>query len=359
MIWNGIHGSCRFATLVMSCGAAVTQISPDVATKLTVYHLNPASAGALPVNMDTGDVRGDLYFYLGQFLLPLECKNVSGESRAHFDCDNPERVDPNRVVTSANLEIDKRFTNYSACNLCNGTDPFSHKPCEKGTYVCDCFSQSGGGCDPKRVGIESITEHFAPHTPTETCTNSLHAACGNAQHNISTCYACLKTHMSQFRDCDRRDLEGFCPSRWQHCDATAPEWACWAENIPRKTGGNWYSTMKEGQCTESATPGHCSWRVLSMKTIRADCLKEKLVSTVEFHGPECFDSCGPRSETSSCWITCFFDTVLGTDARHSTSKPLGGIPIAEIERAWADAFLPKDKGGCGEVALPSLSALVI
>jgi len=41
---------------------------------LSVYHMNPQSAGAIPLNMDTGDTLGDLYFYLGQFLLPVEVR---------------------------------------------------------------------------------------------------------------------------------------------------------------------------------------------------------------------------------------------------------------------------------------------
>jgi hypothetical protein len=48
---------------------------------LTVYHVNPASAGEVPVNMNTGDAAGDLFFYLGQFLLPLEYASHRSASR--------------------------------------------------------------------------------------------------------------------------------------------------------------------------------------------------------------------------------------------------------------------------------------
>ena len=126
-------------------------IPPANAQNITVYHLNPKSAGALPVNMDTGDARGDLYFYLGEFLLPLECANATAHTRAQFDCDNPERVDKNLVVTKVtpiahhalspfdtchdtaqvNLQVDSRLTSYSACNLCNGkviARAYTHPP---------------------------------------------------------------------------------------------------------------------------------------------------------------------------------------------------------------------------------------
>merc|ERR1719476_1295664 len=87
------------------------QINPQYAQKLTLYHLNPLEAGVIPTNMDTGDERGDLYFYLGQFLLPIECANPEG--RAKFDCDNPERFG-DTVITRVVMEVDNRYTTYSA-----------------------------------------------------------------------------------------------------------------------------------------------------------------------------------------------------------------------------------------------------
>ena len=37
---------------------------------------------------------------------------------------------------------------------------------------------------------------------------------------------------------------------------------------------------------------------------------------------------------------------LVQDARTSNTKPLGGIGIADLEKSWAGAFLPKAEGGC-------------
>lgn len=56
--------------------------------------------------------------------------------------------------------------------------------------------------------------------------------------------------------------------------------------------------------------------------------------------------------TNPCWITCFFDTVLGVEAQNSTSKPLGGMGMAAIEKTWTSTFLPKAEGGCDEVSIP-------
>jgi hypothetical protein len=332
------------------------QIPPEHARSLTVYHLNPASAGALPVNMDTGDVAGDLYFYLGQFLLPIECANASSESRAHFDCDNPERVDPNRVVTKVDMIVDSRTTTYSACNLCNGTDPFTQKPCANGTYVCDCFGHGSAPCDRTKVGNESIAEHFAPHVPSTKCSAALDTACGKFIKNRKMCSACLFTHYNRLlqETCMDKDIESYCPNDFQLCTAktaaTAPEWACWDANIPRKTGGFWYSTLKEGMCNKSSSS--CGWEAKSTQTVHADCLKDKLMSAVEAQGKPCFTSCGHRNVTSTCWISCFFDTVLGPDARHSVSKPLGGMPLADIKHAWTSAFSPEQEGGCKVVDMP-------
>merc|ERR1712007_278387 len=90
-----------------------------------------------------------------------------------------------------------------------------------------------------------------------------------------------------------------------------------------------------------------------MKTIKADCLSGVVVSTVESHDQTgCFEGCGVRNETNPCWIGCFFDTVLGKDARYSVAKPLGGMSAAEIAKGWTNAFLPKKDGGCDEIEVP-------
>lgn len=337
------------------CAAAVfqqcaAQIDPAHAKNQTVYHLNPVTAGAVPINMDTGDARGDLYFYLGQFLLPLECANVSSQSRSHFDCDNPERVDPDLVVTRVDMQIDNRNTQYSACNLCNGTDPFTRKPCKLGSYVCDCFNYENKSvtCDATRVGTESIADKFTPHVTNKQCAAALEEKCGSVKKDARLCGLCEIFHMKGLKkaNCGTEDFFGYCPSQWEKCSNTSKEWTCWAENIPRKTGGNWFSTLKDGLCNKSSPEGSCGWKVLSTKTVKNKCLKEKLMTHAEKASPDCFGSCGPRDTNSSCWIGCFFDTMLGPQARHSDTVALGGLPVAEIEKTWESAFLPEEQGGC-------------
>jgi hypothetical protein len=335
----------------------VAQIDPAHALNLTAYHLNPASVGAVPINMDTGDAIGDLYFYLQQFLLPVECASGSNVGRAKFDCDNPERVDPNLVVTKVDFQIDARFTSYSACNLCNGTDPFSGKPCQKGSYSCGCLARrTGGKCDPTRVGVEDVKATFAPHSAAPQCVAAMMELCGAAQ-NISSkaCWGCLIAHEKELQNasCGLYDSSSFCPTPWNpRCNATTPDWVCWSENIPRKYGGKWYSTMKEGLCNRTSSTGSCGWKVYSTRTIKNDCLSERLVSHVESRDPQCFGGCGARNTTSPCWIGCFFDTLLGPEARNSSEVQLGGFPAAELAKVWDDSFLPEEHEGCPNVEVP-------
>jgi len=333
------------------------QIPPEFAQNLTVYHLNPLSAGALPVNMNTGDAQGDLYFYLGQFLLPLECKNASRESRATFDCDNAERRDPSLVVTQVNLEVDVRTTTYSACNLCNGTDPFTGGMCERGTYICNCF---GARCRRNKVGKMNVTKQFAPNGPTEQCTKAFNESCGHLVGHKALCSLCTLEHFRKLQrsGCKGKDVPYVCNlNPWFHgCNSTSPEWTCWAENIVRKTGGLWYSTLREGQCQTGDSSTGCSWRSLTTKSVREPCLKGQLMAAVEAFQPNCFEACGPRNTTSNCWISCFFDAILGPAARHSVSEPLTGIPLPALERAWENAFLPEALGGCPSVKTPALAS---
>lgn len=84
-----------------------------------------------------------------------------------------------------------------------------------------------------------------------------------------------------------------------------------------------------------------------MRTVKEQCLKGHLIRSVEQADQTgCFTACGPRNTTDACWIGCFFDTLLGKDARKSTALPLGGMSVADVERGWADAFLPEAQGGC-------------
>merc|ERR1712019_107889 len=143
----------------------------------------------------------------------------------------------------------------------------------------------------------------------------------------------------------------FCPGPFGFCDKNAPAWECWRENIPRKTRGYWVSTLKEGMCTASSPPGSCSWRVERTTTVDEKCLRNSIMSTVEASAPGCFTGCGPRNETSTCWIDCFFDAILGREARTSNLLPLGGVALDDLQKAWEKAFAPTWEGGCPVISM--------
>lgn len=289
----------------LAIGAA--QINPQHSEHLTMYHLNPKSAGVIPANMDTGDARGDLYFYLGQFLLPIECADPQG--MAKFDCQNPERFGET-VVTKVEMEIDNNYTKYSACNLCNGTDPFSHKSCTVGTYVCDCFNfHSSGTCDPAKVGMENKTGRYLSSQP------------------------------------------------YQRCTSYSKDYECWDQNIRSKVGGIWYSTLAEGMCDSSSAEGTCSWKVMNTSTVKASCLKDSLADAAEAADKRsCFSQLGPRNYTSHEWISCLMDTVLGPEAKNSTK--IAGMPLEDLVTAWEKPFLSEAAGGCPKLPSSSYSFVV-
>lgn len=317
---------------------------------IKVYHLNPISAGVVPVNMDTGDALGDLYFYLGQFLLPVECADPHASGSSGFDCNNPERRDPSLVVTEVDLEVDTGYTVYSACNLCNGTDPLSGKPCELGTYVCDCFSDSNttAPCDRSKVGKMHVADTFG-HQPNAQCKAGREQLCpytpqpmGSPEKEDYECEKCVfgpnrQKLQSEF-GCVSSDLWHYCPSPTR-CHPQNPDWTCWHDNIVRKTGGLWFSTLKEGQCGGTTVEDNCTWAVKATKTVNETCMHESIVDALVEHTPACFQGCPqPKNESSSCFIDCFFTSLLGEGAGDNTTGKLGGIPLSKLEEGWTRAF---------------------
>ena len=122
-----------------SIGAWCTPgINPLYKTNITVYHVNPASYGLVPVNMNTGDAHGDMFFDIKSVATPLECaKNASVAGNAGFDCNNQEVVAPDLSITKLILEVDARYTHYSMCVSNSrlqprlGLDTVPHMP-----YMC-------------------------------------------------------------------------------------------------------------------------------------------------------------------------------------------------------------------------------
>ena len=110
----------------------------QAATNTTLYHINPLSYPAAPVNMDLGDIAGDLFFDISQVLNVFACYDKPAVP--YIICDNKETVGKDLGVTKVVLAVSEQsYGPYATCNICiNGTSPLnaSHS-CTDGEYVCD------------------------------------------------------------------------------------------------------------------------------------------------------------------------------------------------------------------------------
>jgi len=274
-------------------GFCTRGIDPRYKRNITVYHINPSTFGDVPVNENTGDLHGDMYFYLRSTLTPMECRTPSPSTAK--DCANAEVVATDLIVRELVLEVDDRFTNYALCNVCvNGSDHHGNNHCKDGSYTCTCR-----GCNAS-IGARP-------------CNRYGHSACRSSE----------------------------------------PNWSCWRQKTAEKTvDGIWYSTLDTGLCNASAP--FCTWRVAeTVKRVSHACLNDRINTAVEAANRPCFAACEPtRSISSDCWITCFYDSVLGPEV--TKGGPLGGMPLASLDAAWTSAFRTEDprSGGCPAIAGP-------
>jgi hypothetical protein len=180
---------------LVGAGGTATAVVRDVAAPLTsgwrtitVYHINPAEFGAAPIDMNTGDVLGDMYFDIRTRCLAIECADANNYQRNAHTCENAEVASPDLVITALELQVLTPFGPYGGCNLCeNHTDHHGNNSCVDGTYSCT-------GCgDCVSVGRAPVSTRGA-----------------------------------------------------RPCGAGSPNYMCWHGNAGVKTGGMWYSTTAAG-----------------------------------------------------------------------------------------------------------------
>lgn len=288
-------------------------INPLYAKNITVFHVNPASYGLVPIDMNTGDAAGDLFFWIKSVQTPLECaKNASQAHMAGFDCRNAEVTSPDLSITKLVLEVDSRYTSYSMCNICvNGRDPLnSRRTCSGTEYVCDSHSYGSSGGVNASVGREGVASFFGRMKPN---------------------------------------------SRYSH-GSVESEW--WQWNAAVKIGGWWYSSLTDGLCNASST--WCTWRVAEVsKRVTKSCADNSMYSAVESAaeaaaGPSCFKACGAQRNTSSaCWIKCFYATTLGADSGTKDTNTTGeGLPVEQLVEIWERPFgsTVATQGGCPDTS---------
>lgn len=304
--------------VMFSVAPLACSIDPAHAVNITVYHVNPKRYGPNPINMDTGDEPGDMFFdFHNVLIMPLECPN--GAASGH-GCSNPEAIAPDLMVNKVILEVDSRFSGYARCNVgVNGSAGGS--PCPDDTYCCLCG------------------EHWGSSEP---CNRTL------GRENI------FETHATR------------------NCDASSPAWECYKDNsakkLTRNTPGMWYSSLTNGYCGDTKTPytDNCTWRLISVpKVVTKLCHNSVFLGAVEAEGKSCFSTCGvdARNISSPCWANCFYETTLGPDA----GRPGGtvtGMALEKLLEAWMAPFASDDpaKGGCPNVGVASegyVSQLVV
>jgi len=284
------------------------------AVNLSLYHVNPLHDGVIPVNMDTADLFGDIFFDLRSKTLPIECSPafINSTDYPSSDCLNGEVIDSDLVITSLIVEVDTRQLNddYGRCNICqkSGFDSFSGLPCTPNTYFCTCG------------------DFRHPH------------ACNNA---TSVGAMDVGKAFGKWGGCS-----------W-HTYLKSP-WACWGFGVVTKTGGMWYSTTEAGWCgAKGANQSTCAWRVAAIeKVVNKSCSDGLIYDEVEAYDAshdDCFQQrCAiktsqqhslttGRNTSNPCWIYCFYSAVLGSDALVPDGK-IAGMPMTAVAKAWTDSI---------------------
>eukprot|EP00043_Microstomoeca_roanoka_P000127 m.26864 g.26864 ORF g.26864 m.26864 type:complete len:287 (+) comp10137_c0_seq1:103-963(+) len=204
------------------------------------------------------------------------------------DCTNPEIDSNNLGITEVVVEVDSRFSNYSRCNVINDT------------YSCECIMPPPlAKCGPT-VGLELVAPaHEKPVPPTE-----------------------------------------------------GPNYLWWQYNLAQYLGGKWFSFLAEGQCSDAATEP-CYWRVVDVKKrVSKQCSDHVIQQTVQSIGSDCFSGCQqPLNTSSTCWINCFYSTLMGPESANTFYRPEKAINASILHDAFLRPFASTNQteGGCPSI----------
>lgn len=141
-----------------------------------------------------------------------------------------------------------------------------------------------------------------------------------------------------------------------------------------------------GACPAQPTPASCTWRVVEVhKRVHKNCSDNLINMAVYNHNQSCFNQCPePLNSNTTCFATCFYNTVLGPDfSSHHYDPQTATMPKTIIGKvshflvstgketpypispgqssvllnasqdwlllqAFQQAFAPTSKGGCPE-----------
>ena len=305
------------------------QPRPRNAKNITVFHVvdtryqrGTGLEREWPVDQNTADLGGDIYFDLGWGQIELlECKRPLNFSRSRLvrvNCEqNAEAWDRSHLALSQlTLEIDSEaIGGFIGCDAMGANQ----------TMDCHCSQGKDHGNEfcPATVGQLNLTEPDG--TP--------FGVWGHGKNTGLT----------------RLDY--------------------WRYNVADLVGGHWYSTPSSGLCGgphASTVDGkkECTWRVAEVtKKVSRSCHDAAMFAAVEEYAArtgwtsDCFSKCAnPRNVSDPCWIACYYDTMLGANSSTcfggpSSSCLRGHMPINELEGAWLAPFRSSDpaKRGCPDL----------
>eukprot|EP00466_Bigelowiella_natans_P020594 jgi/Bigna1/87831/estExt_fgenesh1_pg.C_240198 len=266
-------------SLSFLCGLVSSQIDPNYAVNLTLYHVNPANYSGIK-NMNTADAIGDAFFDLQSRMSPLICAN---KSQHHWpgQCSNPEVIAKDLAITRVLVQVDSRYGPYGRCNICvDGTVPMSNppQPCKDGTYHCVCGGWHKSAPCNGSVGREDIYQIF-----------------------------------------------GYKPRKG------SSKYSYYLYNLVRRLKGSWYSTTEEGEGKY--------WQLLEEEEkVDAGCQIEALDASLHSLSPNCFDGCPqPHNRTSECVVDCAYKAMLGDKAGEKVTT-FDGLSGKEITQLWSHKF---------------------
>ena len=129
----------------------------------------------------------------------------------------------------------------------------------------------------------------------------------------------------------------------------AKPWAWWHYNVAQYTQGRWYSTTGAGRCNATTGEAPCYWRVAEViKRVPKNCTDRLVQAAVTTQGKDCFQGCPqPKNATSTCFIGCFFSTLMGPASGSGLYNPAETMPLKLVTGAFDQGFeADAAHGGC-------------
>ena len=315
-LWNAATASCSAATPHTSLPVGGSAVNTGVRT-VTAYRMTPAHLQQALADMDSADLRGDLFF--GAFEAQFQCTNRSATSPALYMCrDSPDDEghafrQGKAVYIEYNVTANGLHTDYTMCNSRVVGGAYSCVP----EWYCSCHhvdgarlavnasgcacadwggSYSKGRTDMAGLGEIAVEADWGTH------------GAGMGQPNCSSL------------------IESKCSDG---CEWDAPKGRCvWAYNlaialseIADRIQGSWIAVESAGECKEDGNNA-CYWSAEVTAHANATCVNNLINVAVANNSAvamQCWEGCGltpnyPRLP-SDCWVRCLQSGVLGPEPR--------------------------------------------